>query len=302
MNEAAAAIARAHDVPGSLAHALINLGTVLMGRDLPAAMDALREARDVALRSGIVGFMEYASGNYASTLWTAGRLEESRAVIAEVAQAATHPTIQVGARCLEAFIADAKGELILGFDDAGSLGSAYELAAAGVLELMQLTAAGELGAAAALAEPTLAHLVTAGGLDDDFMHFWPPLVRAALAAGDMPMAQRLLHPVSTAAAGIVSAAVAAHLLNLRGLVGAARGDQAAGVEADLRAGVAALAAFGAVGWSARAEEDLARWLLGHGRSADAQPHVDHVRAAYAAIGATGWLSRLESLIPTSPVS
>ena len=146
------------------------------------------------------------------------------------------PTTLVGLRCLQAFLDDACGEPIAAMVDVASVGSAWDLAATGVLDILRLTAAGEVAAAAANAEPTLAHLLAAGGLDDDFMHFWPPLVRAAVAAEDLPLAQRLLDLVATAAPGIVSAAVAAHLLNLRGLVSAARGDLPAGVEADLRAG------------------------------------------------------------------
>ena len=42
--EAAAGIARQHDLPAELAHARLNLGTVLMGRDLSAALEALSEA------------------------------------------------------------------------------------------------------------------------------------------------------------------------------------------------------------------------------------------------------------------
>jgi len=300
MNEAAAAIARANDVPGSLAHALINLGTVLMGRDLSAAMDALREARDVAVRSGIVGFVDFALGNYAAALWAAGRLDEALAAALEADESVTSPSIAVGLRCLRAFLADAQDGPMVALDDVADVGSAWDLAAVGVLKVMRLSAAGDRQAAAALAEPTLGRLLTAGGLDDDFMEFWPPLVRVAVDAGDLELAQRLLDPVSSASPGIVSAAVAAHLLNLRGVVGAARGDDPVDVESDLRAGVAALGQFGAVGWSARAEQDLAGWLVGQGRWADAQPHLDHVRAVYAKIGASRWLSRLDTLVSSIP--
>ncbi|HEY5186834.1 MAG TPA: hypothetical protein VIM19_18480, partial [Actinomycetes bacterium] len=146
----------------------------------------------------------------------------------------------------------------------------------------------------ATTEATLTQVLAAGGLDDDFMHFWPPLVRAALAAGDVARAERLLKPVTSALPGVVSPAVRAHLRHLQGLIEATRGDDPTLAEEDLRSGVAALADFGAAGWSARAEEDLARWLLGQGRPRDAEPHLRNARAVYEAIGATGWLRRLDS--------
>jgi hypothetical protein len=126
------------------------------------------------------------------------------------------------------------------------------------------------------------------------MHFWPPLVRAALADHDVALAERLIKPVETASPGIVTPAVAAHLLNLRGLVRAARGDDPAEVESDLRSAVRALTAFGALGWASRAEEDLGRWLMGQGRVDEAAPVFAHVREAYEAIGAAGWLGRLDA--------
>ena len=52
--------------------------------------------------------------------------------------------------------------------------------------------------------------------------------------------------------------------------------------------------FGAAGWAARAEQDLARWLIGQGRVAEAQEFVDRARATYLEIGALGWLERLDA--------
>jgi hypothetical protein len=72
------------------------------------------------------------------------------------------------------------------------------------------------------------------------------------------------------------------------------GDDPELVEADLRAGIASLGAFGAVGERARTEEELARWLVGQGRGQEAAPLLDSARSTYRDIGATGWLARLDS--------
>ena len=76
----------------------------------------------------------------------------------------------------------------------------------------------------------------------------------------------------------------------------------------MRCGIDALAAFGAVGFHAQAQEELARWLVTQHRDAEATPLLDAARATYADIGATGWLTRLDTWQPThhpttgSPIS
>ena len=154
-------------------------------------------------------------------------------------------------------------------------------------ELTLARRAGDHSAAADLAAATVEHLRAAAGIEDDFFVLWPPLVLTALAAGDLDLADRLLEPVATAQPGLVSPGVGAQWLRLRGLVGAARGADPSVVEADLRAGIEALGAFGAVGERARAQEELARWLVEQDRAADAAPLVVSARETYAEIGADG---------------
>jgi hypothetical protein len=113
-------------------------------------------------------------------------------------------------------------------------------------------------------------------------------------AGDTELAQRLLDPVATAQPGRVAPGVAAQWHRLAGLVAAARGDDPEFVEAELRAGISALEAFGAVGFRACAQEELARWLLAQGRPGDSEPLIEQAPATYEAIGATAWLRQLDS--------
>jgi len=54
-----------------------------------------------------------------------------------------------------------------------------------------------------------------------------------------------------------------------------------------------MAEFGAVGWAARAAEDLGRWLVGQGRVEDARAPLEHAAQTYREIGALGWLAQLE---------
>ncbi len=292
--EMAADIARARDLPALFANALVNVGTLEMSRDLPCALDTFGEALDVALRSGICGMLDWSYGNYASALWTAGRLGEAAAVLSEPKEFVHVPTIKLLLGCVDSWLADACGGPPPPLPKTDSTGNSWDLAALGNLEVLARVAAGDTEGAAALAEGALSHALADGGLDDDFIHFWPALVRAALADDDVALAQRLLEPATTAAPGIVSPAVAAQLRNLRGLIGSARGDNASEIEADLRADVAALADFGGVGWSARAEEDLGRWLVTQGRCSDAEMPLGHAREVYREVDADGWLARLDT--------
>jgi hypothetical protein len=148
-----------------------------------------------------------------------------------------------------------------------------------------------------LADASLPHVLSNMGIDDDFMVLWPPLVRACVDAGDLAAAERMIAPVENAAAGIVSPAVGAEWHWLRGLVAALRGDDGYDVERDLRAGIAALEDFGAVGMAAQAQEDLGRWLSGVGRAGEAELLIGQARSTYTAIGAHGWRARLDAWSP-----
>ena len=89
--------------------------------------------------------------------------------------------------------------------------------------------------------------VAAFGIEDEFVFHWPPLVLAALANDRSRHGRRdSWDPVTTSRAALPPY-LDAQRLRLQGLIGAARGADPAAVEADLRAGVAGLAAFGAVG-------------------------------------------------------
>ncbi len=294
LTEMAADIARAHDLPAVLANALVNVGTLEMSRDLPSALSTFKEAVTVARRSGISGMLDWSYGNLTCALWNAGKLAESEAVLTEAKGLVNVPSIKILLGWVEARLAEAKGEQLPPLPGLDGAGQSWDLAAVGCLEVLTKMAMGDDEGAAALTKETLDHSLAAMGLDDDFMNFWPLLVRAAVAANQLDLAQTLLEPVADAASGIVSPAVAAHLLNLRGVVGAMRGDDPTRVEADLRAGVVALADFGAIGLSARAEEDLGRWLVDQGRAAEGRLALDHARDVYHQIGATGWVAVLDS--------
>jgi class 3 adenylate cyclase/tetratricopeptide (TPR) repeat protein len=295
--ETAAAIARDNDRLKELAHALNNLSTILMNRDLPAALDTLSEGLAVSRRSGAAGMIDYNRGNYVAALHTAGRLDEAWELVLEARGSTSIPALRNALACEELWLSLARGvpdPTPLEPLPAGSEPTEWELSTMRGYETSRRLAAGELDGLAEYAESVLPHLLAAAGLDDDFMHFWPELVRAALAEGDLAAAERLLVPVVDAPAGQVPTIVAAHCLVLRGQLAAARGDDPAQVEAYLRSGAGALATFGAVGFAAQAQEVLARWLVSAGRAEDGAALVAQARETYSEIGAAGWLAKLDA--------
>jgi class 3 adenylate cyclase len=297
-------IGREHDLPGPLARALTNLAAAENGRDLSAALEHSGEAIEVSRRAGLMMWFASSTLNRVIALWIAGRHDEIRQVTPELREATDDAGILVTLATIEGWLADARGDLDPAvaepiddvFDEQGTL--AWLM----THRIVRALAAGDGEAAAALADRAMGHQLAAAGIDDDFVVLWPPMVLAALAAGDLGLAERLLEPVAAAPPGRVSAGVAAQWPRLRGLVAAARGDDPQTVETDLRAGIEALAGYGAVGDRARAEEELARWLAEQGRDAEAGPLLATARATYAEIGAVGWLARLDAWVGASVVS
>ena len=145
-----------------------------------------------------------------------------------------------------------------------------------------------------MAPVVLSHAMASAGIDDDFFVLWPPLVLGALSIGEVDLAERLIAPVATALPGRRPVAVAAQWHRLRGLLAAARDDDPQAVEAAMRDGVEALAAFGAVGFHAQAQEELGRWLVTQDRADEGRSLLATARATYADIGAAGWLTRLDA--------
>ena len=144
-----------------------------------------------------------------------------------------------------------------------------------------------------LAPLVLTHLLAASGLDDDFFLLWPPLVLAALRAGNLDLAERLLAPVTTALPGQRSPAVAAQWHRLNGLLAAAHGDDPELAETEMRAGIEALDSLRRGRLPRTGPGGAGRWLVTQHRDEEAAPLLAAARATYDEIGANGWLSRLD---------
>jgi hypothetical protein len=297
LTRAAAQIARDHGLWDALAMALSNQVSIQLSRDLAGALADSREGMAAARRGGVRATIDTSVTNHLLAHWAVGRLADARSLLASLPDEPRDPTLRLALRGVSRWIdaalgweddysASAEIEAVEAFDDA------YSLAWAGQIRMLQATDRGDTAEAARVAERTLPHVLATFNLADEFVFHWPPLVLAALAAGDPDLAERLMAPVA-APSTVLPPYLDAQRLRLRGLVRAARGDDPDGTEADLRDGVTALTTFGAVVDAVRAEEELARWLVSRGRAEEAEPLLASVRATYKEIGARGWLARLD---------
>ena len=287
--ESTATIAREHGLNERLGMALNNIATIDISRDLRAALDVSKESFDVARRSGVVGAVAYAFTNHLLALWTAGRISDALTLLSENRDAVDEPNVAVIIAAIEFWLAEATGTELPAERDFAVTDSEADLAWLAHLKVTRAAAEGDTARAVELASSSLPHLLAAGGLEDDFIHMWPPLVLAALAADDLELADRLLEPVATAAPGIVAPAVRGQFRRLRGLLGAARGENSASVEGDLQAGVAQLEEFGAVIAANQARQELGEWLIDVGRAEEGEKLVSVAQNAFLELGAVGWL-------------
>ncbi len=296
--EASAGMAREHDFPDILALALNNLAANLVSRDPAAAASAASEGLDVARRAGVAGILDYLRLNVGIALFASGRLREARVAVDDAAESMSISSLRLALAALDTRVAGALGEAYPAIPALGAGDTQADLAFGADLALSVAVRDGDRAGAARIAQDALPHLLLYAGIDDDFLLYWPALVRAAVDAGDVALAESMLEPIDTAAPGAVSPVVRAEWYWLRGLVAALRGDAPSVVEADLRAGIEALDEVGAIGMRAQAQEDLARWLVEQGRTSDAERFVALARATYEQIGAHGWLTRLDAWTTT----
>jgi class 3 adenylate cyclase len=296
LNRAAADIARDLGLQDALSGSLTIQVSIQFSRDLAGALVNSREGVEAARRGGARSSIETALTNRLLALWAAGRPTEVRELLSSIphdAQDASH-------RGISRWTDDALGldpdDLMSSMEaDAEAGDTEYALAWSGHAQMVRALDRSDTAEAARIAEATLPHVLAACDLTDEFVFHWPPLVLAALADGDPELAERLMEPVTTSRASLPPY-LDAQRLRLQGLLGAARGDDPAATETDLRAGVAGLSAFGAIGDAARAEEELARWLISQDRADEAGALLDHVRATYEQIGALGWLAQMDSAV------
>jgi class 3 adenylate cyclase/tetratricopeptide (TPR) repeat protein len=275
-----------------------NLAAITLPRNVEEALEYSRAALDGAHKAGIINYIGIATANLALGLWTAGHWQDLDALHARAGEQVFDVSDGVIIAITQMMFAAATGRsappasvLEVALDDQAMLAW---LAHGRMLVAL---ADDDLETAVAEGATSIVHSHAATGLGDDFMHFWPPAILTALRAGRLDEAERLFAVVADSPPGLVLPALAAQLPRLRALIADARGGDPEQVEADLRASIEALQAYGARPEVARTQEDLGRWLLKQGRHDEAIELLDAARRTYEELGAAGWLARLDQTQP-----
>jgi class 3 adenylate cyclase len=284
---------REHQLWRELMNSEVNLGLIMSATSLRSGIEHQRAALATARDHGLAQWPCWT--NLSTALWRAGEWDSLDEILRDCSESEVtlDPGTAVILATVDAWRAEAGLQPWIADTEPGTGDDMNWLAWHELLLALRATADDDDVSGVAHARQAVTHVLSDAQLQDDFVNIWPTAVRLALAAGDNVVAADLVELVADAQPGLVSIPVRAHLQVLRGLLGVQTDRDPVAVEADLRAGIAALGEYGAVPARARAEEDLGSWLIGQGRNADAQPLLDAARSTYASLGATAWLARLE---------
>ncbi|HTU77848.1 MAG TPA: adenylate/guanylate cyclase domain-containing protein [Solirubrobacteraceae bacterium] len=299
--DAALAIAERNDLPAELMLARGNSGSLGMQWDLPEAAEHYAAALALARRHGERFLESVAAGNLAYLYVVAGRWEEVRHLTAELLEDFGD---RPGAEFLHsplAIVHTLRGELeaahasfasMTGWEqgDDDELRAIHSSVAVGV-RLAEGRAAEALASGIALLAPAID---TLGISHDAVRNAWPDTLAAALELGRLDAAAQLLELLGEQPPGHIPPYLRAQLLRGGALTAAAEGELRA-VERDLGRAIEGFRALRYPYWLARAQTDLAAWLIEQDRRGEAAPLLGEATATLESLGATPALARAREL-------
>jgi class 3 adenylate cyclase/tetratricopeptide (TPR) repeat protein len=288
--------------------ARLNLGDLLLKRDLPGARERSEEALAEARRVGNQAVESVAAGNVMSTHAFAGRWDEllrlGDEVMGDGARPDAHYVLPEPIIChaLRGETARAR-ELLAPFSERAADDDTVEVrqlhaAVVGTVLLIE----GRIDEALdSLLEGASSALETEGVTSMGFRQAWPHAIEAALALGRTEAIEETVATVEALPSGLVPPFVRAQLARGRGRLAAGRGEHDA-VEAYLRGAIEELERLGYPYWRARVEVELAEWLLSRDRSGAAAALLDSAIADLERLGAAPALARARDLQGPAPVA
>jgi class 3 adenylate cyclase/tetratricopeptide (TPR) repeat protein len=298
---AAQATAERHHLPAELLLARGNSGSLGMQWDLPEAAEHYAEALSLARRQGDRFQESVAAGNLAYLYLFAGRWDEIESLTAKLLDDFAerpgpeflHFPLTI-LRTLQGELASARKSFACMV--AWELGDDDELRAIHAsLAIRVHLADGHVEQALEQGKGLLEQAIKALGTSHDTVrNAWPDALQAALELGRTDAAAELLALLYEQPPGHLPPYLRAQLARGRGLLAAATGDHDTAA-ASLTVAVDGLRSLGYPYWLARAQTDLASWLIDQDRSSEAEPLLREACVALEALGARPALVRAQAL-------
>jgi class 3 adenylate cyclase/tetratricopeptide (TPR) repeat protein len=289
-HEAAARLAREHQMWQSLGLTLSNLASARLERDLEASADSSREALSVLARTGVRMATAVAQFNLASALNGMGRWGELDEVLSSARELKESAFNQAAVYCATTAALDRGLPVPPVPEHRPPSGDAFADRAWDLFESAALAvAAGDRVGACADATRAAETLHGVSGTSDDFVWMFGLAGSLAAELGDeqrMTALMRLIEDPDRLPAG-----TRGHYLRLLGL--SLRDTEPDRVEPLLREAAESFEEWGSPLWRARTTADLGLWLERQGRAEEAATELAAARSAYEEMGAHGLLAQLD---------
>jgi tetratricopeptide (TPR) repeat protein len=284
--------------------AVSNIGNTQMARDLPEGVDRIEEAIAISRRNGDAYGLAVGTGNLMLSHLYTGRWEEVERLGEEVmnSSAENQEDPHVRLATLNAWRgepAEAHLARLSGWMDSDIVENRFiAIAARNTVALSEGRHEALLEGGTALVRDVIQAL---GPLHESLRQIWPDTLMAALADGQVDVAAELVRMLDVEPRGRISPYLRTELHRGRGLVAAAR-EQHDEVEAELRAAVDDMRALKYPYPQARVQIDLAAWLIGQGRQAEAAQALAEAVALLTPLRAAPLLGRASELLASVPAA
>jgi hypothetical protein len=272
----------------------LNAGDMRSNSDRPGAVDALQTGLVLARRIGNADGQAICLHNLAVVHLAAGRWDEAEDYAQQALEAAPDPTAWAFVWWPLVWLHAVRGQHdkarteLMGLEPLADSDNTEDQAALKIGRAVVAITTGNPEDALEVAGEEARHSL--GFRTDGFRWAWPLALQAALAAGRLDDAAQLLALVGGAPKGHVPPYLQAQLARYTALLNAAH-HQHDTVEADLRQAISAFADLDYAYWLARAEADLAAWLITQDRHDEAEPLLAAATDTFSRLGAQPDLDR-----------
>jgi tetratricopeptide (TPR) repeat protein len=291
-------VAETHGLVRDAFVARANLADLRLQNDLPDALEEMNAALALATRLGARDDKAFVLGQIALLHLLFGSWDDSASAAEEAVVAAPSALSQTWPRYPLVLLHAYRGQTTSAAEQLSALEPwqrsddiqerhSWLIAQAAVAKVEN-----ELALAFTSASKAAGGAASWGGVRSEGVRLaWPLAMECALEINRLDEAESLLAFVADQPVGRIPPYLRAQLARYRALVHIEKGD-ADTVEADLKQAVTNFTDLGYRYWLARAQADLARWLVNGGRPADAEPLLAEAIEVFALLGAEPDLKQL----------